>query len=106
MRSDTPHPSLLASGDSLTPSRILEDDDVIRVRRVLEYYGSRTWVENTLKSSAVQADRSFNCGGGRISQVALLEFTVRDEDRPCHENSRRGGRGGKRVKGQRAETRS
>ena len=46
-------------------------EDIVRVLRILEYVGPRSWVESTLANNAVKGTQRF--GVGRIDSAILGE---------------------------------
>ena len=71
---------------SVSPPRG-DPNETICVRRVIEYTGTRHWVEETLRKSVTFKTGEHRCAFGTIRQIALLEFKLRAEDVP----SNRGG---------------
>jgi hypothetical protein len=66
--------------------------EVICVRRVIEYTGTRHWVEETLRQSVTSKTGTHRCAFGTIKQIALLEFQMRSGDRPNYGGGTRRGK--------------
>lgn len=47
-------------------------EEIVRVVRVLEYVGSRAWIDQTLSRSYVQTKKTM--GNGSIEQIAIGEI--------------------------------
>lgn len=48
-------------------------EDIVRVLRILEYVGPRSWVEKTLANSAVKGEKRLD-DNTKITAVVLGEF--------------------------------
>lgn len=48
--------------------------DIVRVLRILEYVGTREWIENTLDRGAVPANGQHDCGLGKIRSAVIGSY--------------------------------
>ena len=47
--------------------------EIVRVLRILEYVGTREFVENTLQKSAVPINGKHICGSGNMIKSAIID---------------------------------
>ena len=62
------------------------------MRRVIEYTGTRHWIEETMRKSVIFKTGEYRCAFGTIKQIALLEFQMRSDDRPSNGGGTRRGK--------------